>query len=357
MTVHPTMLRAVTHLDVGDEDIERAIELIPRALGALPAPERYRRLVLERAARRARCRSVSAAVFRGGELAWSDAVGLADVEQGVEATPDTQYAVALDHEDVHRRRRSCSCATRASSTSTTRSRAAPARGRARDADAAPDARARLRPAARAAGRDLGDAHRSPTRRSCCAALQRGRAGAAADGGVALLEPRLRAARRSSSRGSRARRSATTSRSGCSARSGSTRTTWGPGDGAALPYFVEPYSDVGAARARARARRQGRRVGLCSTVGDLARWGAFLCDPDEAVLDARVGRRRCTTCTMMADAELDARLGPRDRALATRRADLRRAHRRLPGLPLDPRLLAPRPDRGGRADERAAAGRS
>jgi threonine aldolase len=34
-TVHPTMLRAVTHLDVTDEDIDRAIELIPRALGAL----------------------------------------------------------------------------------------------------------------------------------------------------------------------------------------------------------------------------------------------------------------------------------------------------------------------------------
>ena len=35
MTVHPTRLRAVTHLDVDDEDIDRAIELIPRALGAL----------------------------------------------------------------------------------------------------------------------------------------------------------------------------------------------------------------------------------------------------------------------------------------------------------------------------------
>src|SRR5437588_5692970 len=34
-TVHPTVLRAVTHLDVTDEDIDRAIELIPRALGAL----------------------------------------------------------------------------------------------------------------------------------------------------------------------------------------------------------------------------------------------------------------------------------------------------------------------------------
>jgi threonine aldolase len=34
-TVHPTVLRAVTHLDVSDEDIERALELIPRALGVL----------------------------------------------------------------------------------------------------------------------------------------------------------------------------------------------------------------------------------------------------------------------------------------------------------------------------------
>jgi threonine aldolase len=34
-TVHPTKLRAVTHLDVADEDIERAIELVPRALGVL----------------------------------------------------------------------------------------------------------------------------------------------------------------------------------------------------------------------------------------------------------------------------------------------------------------------------------
>jgi threonine aldolase len=32
-TIHPTVLRAVTHLDLGDEDIERAIELVPRALG------------------------------------------------------------------------------------------------------------------------------------------------------------------------------------------------------------------------------------------------------------------------------------------------------------------------------------
>ena len=32
-TIHSTILRAVTHLDVTDDDIERAIELVPRALG------------------------------------------------------------------------------------------------------------------------------------------------------------------------------------------------------------------------------------------------------------------------------------------------------------------------------------
>jgi threonine aldolase len=35
MTAHATRLRAVTHLDIDDEDIERAVELVPRALGAL----------------------------------------------------------------------------------------------------------------------------------------------------------------------------------------------------------------------------------------------------------------------------------------------------------------------------------
>lgn len=34
-TIRPTVVRAVTHLDVTDEDVERAAELVPRALGAL----------------------------------------------------------------------------------------------------------------------------------------------------------------------------------------------------------------------------------------------------------------------------------------------------------------------------------
>jgi threonine aldolase len=34
-TIHPTVLRAVTHLDVTDDDVERACALVPAALGAL----------------------------------------------------------------------------------------------------------------------------------------------------------------------------------------------------------------------------------------------------------------------------------------------------------------------------------
>jgi threonine aldolase len=34
-TIHPTVVRAVTHLDVGDDEVDEAIERIPRALGAL----------------------------------------------------------------------------------------------------------------------------------------------------------------------------------------------------------------------------------------------------------------------------------------------------------------------------------
>ena len=36
-TVHPTIVRAVTHLDISDEGVETAIEAIPAALGALSA--------------------------------------------------------------------------------------------------------------------------------------------------------------------------------------------------------------------------------------------------------------------------------------------------------------------------------
>src|SRR6476469_5168847 len=40
-----------------------------------------------------RAASIAAAVVRDGEIAWADAVGLANAEAGEEATPDHQYRV------------------------------------------------------------------------------------------------------------------------------------------------------------------------------------------------------------------------------------------------------------------------
>jgi len=37
-TVKPGVLRAVTHLDIGDDDVERALELVPGALGISDRP-------------------------------------------------------------------------------------------------------------------------------------------------------------------------------------------------------------------------------------------------------------------------------------------------------------------------------
>jgi hypothetical protein len=64
-----------------------------------------------------------------------------------------------------------------------------------------------------------------------------------------------------------------------------QTTWGPGDRAALPNLVEPYTDAVRREPVLELGGKGGESGLYSTTGDLARWGAFLCDPDESILAA------------------------------------------------------------------------
>jgi CubicO group peptidase (beta-lactamase class C family) len=49
--------------------------------------------LVRREQREKRMPSLSASVLRDGELAWETAIGLADVESGLEATPDTQYRI------------------------------------------------------------------------------------------------------------------------------------------------------------------------------------------------------------------------------------------------------------------------
>src|SRR6478752_10515456 len=66
-----------------------------RRWDSLPAPDGLERL-LDRALRERqaeRLPSLAGAVLRAGETVWSGAVGLADIEAGIEATPETQYRV------------------------------------------------------------------------------------------------------------------------------------------------------------------------------------------------------------------------------------------------------------------------
>lgn len=245
----------------------------------MPAPERFRRLLLE-AQSSARLPSLGGAVFRGGDVEWSEAVGLADVEQGVEATPDTQYAVA-----------SITKTFTAASVLQLRDE-----GRL-DLD---DELSRHLPEA---------AHGTPTLRRMLAhasGLQREPPGEIWESLVFPAEEELlsRLAEAEQVLPPAAawhysnlafallghvvgRVSGTPFRDYVEQRLlrplGLERTTWGPGDGAALPYFVEPYSDAVRREPVLELGGKGGESGLYSTVGDLARWGAFLCDPDEAVL--------------------------------------------------------------------------
>jgi CubicO group peptidase (beta-lactamase class C family) len=247
----------------------------------LPAPERFRCLVGE-AQREARLPSLSAAVFRAGEIAWSDAIGLADVDQGQEATPDTQYAVA----------------------SITKTFTAAAMMQLRD-----EGKLDLDDAL---SRHLPDvAHSTPTLRrmlSHLSGLQREPPGEVWETlefpGEEELLARLPEAEQVLGGGTAWHYSnlayallghVVTHVSGRPFRDyvqerlltplGLGRTSWGPTAPAARPYFVEPYSDAVRREPELELGGKGGESGLSSTVGDLARWGAFLCAPDESVLSA------------------------------------------------------------------------
>jgi CubicO group peptidase (beta-lactamase class C family) len=245
----------------------------------LPAPERFRRLVLE-AQRAARLPSVNGAVFRGGEVVWSDALGLAEVEGRVEATTDHQYAVA----------------------SITKTFTAASVLQLRDAGKLDleDPLSKHLPEA---------AHGAPTLRrllSHSSGLQREPPGdvwetmhfpgeeellaSLADAEQVL--PPMAAWHYSNLAYALlghvvARVSGTPFHRYVEERLlrplGLEHTTWGPGPSAALPYFVEPYTDSVQREPVLELGGKGGESGLYSTVGDLSRWGSFLCDPDESVL--------------------------------------------------------------------------
>jgi CubicO group peptidase (beta-lactamase class C family) len=245
----------------------------------LPEPERFRRLALE-AQKAGRLPSLAAAVFRAGEVVWSDAVGLGDIEEQTKATPDTQYAVA----------------------SITKTFTAVSVMQLRDAGKLDLEEPLSRYLAEAA-------HGSPTLRRMLAhasGLQREPPGEVWEtlefpaeeellGRLAEAEQVLApwAAWHYSNLAYAllghvvARVSGTPFHDYVQERLlsplGLTRTTWGPEAPAAKPYFVEPYTDAVRREPELELGGKGGESGLSSTVGDLARWGSFLADPDEAVL--------------------------------------------------------------------------
>ena len=224
--------------------------------------------------------SVAAAVFRGGEVVWDDAVGLADVEQRTEAKTDSQYAVA----------------------SITKTFTAASVMQLRDAGKLhlEDPLSRHIPEA---------AHGTPTLRrllSHASGLQREPPGEVWEtlhfpGEQELLQSLEEAeqvlppsaAWHYSNLAYALLGHVVTRVSGAPLQDyvrerllgplGLERTTWGPGDKAALPYFVEPYSDAVQREPVLELGGKGGESGLYSTVGDLARWGSFLADPDESLL--------------------------------------------------------------------------
>ena len=224
------------------------------------------------------------------------------------------------------------------------------------------AQSRLRPAARAARADLGDAERSPRGRSWSAGSRRA----------------SRCWRRAPTGITR------TSASRCSGEVvarvagmeyeryvdervlrplGLSRTTWRPEPPVATGYFVDPWTDTAAREPVAEGRATASAGELWSTAPDLCRWAAFLADPDRG--GARAGHRRGDARLPDDDRPraLDARPRAGADADAEGRPDLLRPQRRASRLPLERRLPPPDPDRRGgrhqlergRRDHRARRG--
>jgi CubicO group peptidase (beta-lactamase class C family) len=246
----------------------------------LPTPEeRFARLVGE-AQRDGRLPSLTAAVFRAGELEWSQSTGLADVEAGAEATVDTQYAVA----------------------SITKTFTATTIMQLRDEGKLDldDPLERHLPDVEHGSLTLGRmlAHASglqreppgqvwetlvfPEAEELLASLPE--AEQVLPGATAWHYSNLAYALLGQVVGRIAGRPFREHVEERLLRPlGLSRTTWGFDGVHARPYFVEPYSDSVQREPELDLGGKGGESGLCSTVEDLARWGSFLCDPDESLL--------------------------------------------------------------------------
>jgi CubicO group peptidase (beta-lactamase class C family) len=221
--------------------------------------------------------SATAALFRGDELLWSESVGLADVERGREATPDTQYAIAsitktfvaraililrdegklkLDDplgEYIPEASREGVTIRRALAHSAGVQREPP--GEVWETLDMPDRETLLG--------SLVDAEQ---------VLEPGKQWHYSNLAYALLGEVIAQV------------------SGAPAEQfigeqviaplGLNRTTWGPGENAATGYFVERFADVAVPEPVVDKKAIAPAGALWSAVGDLAEWGAFLMEQDE-----------------------------------------------------------------------------
>jgi CubicO group peptidase (beta-lactamase class C family) len=246
----------------------------------LPTPEqRFARLTGE-AQRDGRLPSLTAAVFRAGEVEWAQAIGVADAEAGTEATVDTQYAVA----------------------SITKTFTATTVMQLRDEGKLDldDPLERHLPEVAHGRLTLGRmlAHASglqreppgevwetlvfPEPEELLASLPE--AEQVLPGATAWHYSNLAYALLGQVVGRIVGRPFREHAEERLLRPlGLSRTTWGFDGLHARPYFVEPYSHSVQPEPVLDLGGKGGESGLCSTVEDLARWGSFLCDPDESLL--------------------------------------------------------------------------
>jgi CubicO group peptidase (beta-lactamase class C family) len=237
--------------------------------------------IVRAAQREGRLPCVVAGVFRAGSLVWSEAIGLADVDESREATIDTQFAVA-----------SITKTFTAASVMQLR-----AEGK---LDLSDPLERHLPEASQHGSLALGEmlSHTSGLQREPPGEIWESLAFPDADELLARLpeSERVLAGGEAWHYSNLAyallgqvveRVSGSPFRQYVEERLlqplGLARTTWGPTPPAAKPYLVEPYSDAVRREPELELGGKGGESGLSSTVSDLARWGSFLCDPDDAVV--------------------------------------------------------------------------
>ena len=79
--------------------------------------------------------------------------------------------------------------------------------------------------------------------------------------------------------------------------GLARTTWTPVDPVAVPYLVDPFADAVSLEPMLEDGSLGAAGELWSTAVDVARWGAFLGDPDPDVLSPAAAEEMRTVHAM------------------------------------------------------------